>query len=182
MTTMTRSRKTSRWIQALGWLGRRPARRGWSARAARAVILAGVSASLTLGSGPAVAQAADQAGLPVKALAKSCDLRFMPTKPTVTGPSILGNAFAVCDVPPERHVLTLSLQYRQGGSWKTAESASSTEIPNPKAVYEVKTGCRPGLWRVNARVVGTLQGRDFEFEDNSIERFVTAADCERGSR
>jgi hypothetical protein len=31
-------------------------------------------------------------------------------------------------------------------------------------------------------VVGTLQGRDFEFEDNSIERFVTADDCARGSR
>jgi hypothetical protein len=40
----------------------------------------------------------------------------MPIKPTVTGPSILGNAYAVCDVPPERHELTLSLQYLQGGT------------------------------------------------------------------
>ncbi|WP_219419121.1 hypothetical protein [Pseudonocardia nigra] len=106
----------------------------------------------------------------------------MPTKPTVTGPSILGNAYAVCDVPPERHVLTLSLQYRQGGTWKTANSATSTAIPDPRQVYEVKTGCRPGLWRVHAGVVGTLQGRDFDFKDNSIERFVTADDCDRGSR
>ncbi len=118
----------------------------------------------------------------MKALAKSCNLGYMPTKPTVTGPSILGNAFAVCDVPPERHLLTLSLQYRQGGTWKTAESATSTAIPNPRAVYEVNTGCRPGLWRVNASVVGTLQERDFEFEDNGIERFITADDCDRGSR
>ena len=118
----------------------------------------------------------------MKALSKSCDLRFMPIKPTVTGPSILGNAYAVCDVPPERHVLTLSLQYRQGGTWKTAESATSDAIPNPRQVYEVKTRCRPGLWRVHAGVVATLQGRDFEFADNSIERFVAADDCERGSR
>jgi hypothetical protein len=45
----------------------------------------------------------------------------------------------------------------------------------------VKTGCRPGLWRARAHVVGTLQGRDFEFQDDSIERFVTAADCDRGN-
>jgi hypothetical protein len=106
----------------------------------------------------------------------------MPTKPTVTGPSILGNAYAVCDVPPERHELTLSLQYRQGGTWKTAESTSSAAIPDPRQVYEVKTGCEPGLWRVHARAVGTLQGTAFDFEDVSIERFVTAADCDRGSR
>jgi hypothetical protein len=119
----------------------------------------------------------------VKALAKSCNLGFMPTKPTVTGPSILGNAFAVCDVPPERHVLTLSLQYRQGDTCKTAESTTSDAIPTrQRQVYEVKTRCRPGLWRVHAGVVGTLQGRDFEFEDNSIERFVTADGCGRGSR
>jgi hypothetical protein len=145
------------------------------------VILAGVGAALTFGSGTAVAQDMSGSGLPVKAVAKSCGLRFMPVKPTVTGPSILGNAAAVCDVPPEKHVLTLSLQYRQGSTWKTAKSSSSAEIPNPRQVYEVKTGCRPGVWRVHAHVVGTLQGRDFKFEDDSIERFVTAADCERGN-
>jgi hypothetical protein len=74
-----------------------------------------------------------------------------------------------------------ALQYRQGSTWKTAESTSSAAIPNPRQVYEVKTGCWPGLWRVNASVVGTLQGRDFELEDNSIERFVTDDDCSRGS-
>ena len=89
-------------MHALGWFGRRPGCRRWSARAARAVFLAGVAATLTLGSGAAVAQATDEPGHPVKTLAKSCDLRFMPTKPTVTGPSILGNAFAVCDIPPDR--------------------------------------------------------------------------------
>jgi hypothetical protein len=105
----------------------------------------------------------------------------MPIKPTGRGPSILGNASAVCDVPPERHDFTLSLQYRQASTWKTAESTSSAAIPNPRQVYEVKTGCRPGPWRVHAHVVGTLPGRDFEFQDDSIERFVTAADCERGN-
>jgi hypothetical protein len=168
-------------MHVLGRCGRRPGRRRL-ARAAQAVILAAVAATLTLGSSTGIAQATILPGLPVKALAKSCNLGFMPTKPTVTGPSILGNAFAVCDVPPERHVLTLSLQYRQGGTWKTAESTTSAAIPNPRAVYEVKTRCRPGLWRVNAHVVGTLQGRDFDFEDNSIERFVTADDCDRESR
>ena len=90
--------------------------------------LIGVATSLTLGSCAAVAQARDGPGLPVKTLAKSCNLRFMPTKPTVTGPSILGNAFAVCDVPPERHVLALSLQYRQGGTRKTAKSTSGVDV------------------------------------------------------
>jgi hypothetical protein len=168
-------------MHALARCGRRPGRRRL-ARAAQAVILAGVAATLTLGSSTAVAQATTVPGLPVKALAKSCDLRFMPIKPTVTCPSILGNAYAVCDVPPERHDFTLSLQYRQGSIWKTAESTTSTAIPNPRQVYEVKTGCRPGLWRVNASVIGTLQGRDFEFEDNSVEQFGTTADCERGNR
>jgi hypothetical protein len=119
------------------------------------VILAGVAATLTLGSSTGIAQATGAPGLPAKALAKSCDLRFMPIKPTVTGPSILGNAYAVCDVPPERHELTLSLQYRQGGTWKTAESTTKDAIPNPRQVYEVKTGCEPGPWRVHAHVVGT---------------------------
>jgi hypothetical protein len=63
-----------------------------------------------------------------------------------------------------------------------AVTTSSAAIPHPRAVYEVKTRCRSGLWRVNACVVGTLQGRDFEFENNSIERFVTDDDCARGSR
>jgi hypothetical protein len=116
--TTTRSPKTSRWMHALGWFGRRPGRR-WRARTAQAVILAGLAATRTLGSNAAAAQATGVPGLPVKALAKSCDLRFMPIKPTVTGPSILGNAYAICDVPAERHALTLSLQYLPGGTWKT---------------------------------------------------------------
>jgi hypothetical protein len=100
----------------------------WLVRGARAVILAGVAACLALGSGAAVAQAADGLGLPVRALVKSCDLGFMPTKPTVTGPSILGNAWAVCDVPPERHVLTLSLQYREGGAWRPPSPPPATRF------------------------------------------------------
>jgi hypothetical protein len=178
--TTTRSRKTTRRIHALARCGRRPGRR-WLARAAQAVILAGVAAILTLGSSIGIAQATSVPGLPLKALAKSCDLRFMPIKPTVTGPNIVGSAYAVCDVPPERHDFTLSLQYIQGGTWKTAESTSSAAIPNPRQAYEVKTGCRSGPWRVHAHVVGTLQGRAFEFQDNSIERLVTAAGCERGN-
>jgi hypothetical protein len=99
--TTTRSPKTSRWMHALGRFGADPVVDRWRARAAQAVILAGVTAPLTLGSSTAVAQASGLPSLP-KALAKSCDLRFMPIKPTVTGPSILGNAYAVCDVPRER--------------------------------------------------------------------------------
>ena len=36
----------------------------------------------------------------------------MPVKPTVTGPGILGNAWTKCDVAPEEHDLTLTLQLR----------------------------------------------------------------------
>ncbi|WP_157122094.1 hypothetical protein [Nocardia violaceofusca] len=49
---------------------------------------------------------------PVHAAAKSCNLGFMPTKPTVGVGSIIGNAWAACDVPPERHELRLALQLR----------------------------------------------------------------------
>src|ERR1700754_2543659 len=80
--TTTRSPKTSRWMHALGRFGADPVLDRWRAHAAQAVILAGVTAPLTLGSSTAVAQATGLPGLPVKALAKYCDLRFMPIKPT----------------------------------------------------------------------------------------------------
>ncbi len=65
--TTTRPPNTSCWMHALGRCGRRPGRR-WRARAAQAVILAGVAATRTLGSSTAVAQATGGPGLAAKAL------------------------------------------------------------------------------------------------------------------
>lgn len=112
---------------------------------------------------------------------KSCDLGFMPVKPTVTGPSILGNGWAKCDAPPERHELTLSLERRERGTgWIEIASISSSAIPSPRTTYEVKTTCHAGTWRVSATARGSVQGNPFLFTDHSIERFVTAQDCARG--
>lgn len=111
-----------------------------------------------------------------------CNLGFIPVKPTVGVGSIIGNAWARCDVvPPEVHVFTLSLERRDKGGWTTmATNPPDPRIPAPRLVYEIKTPCVPGVWRATATARGSLFGNEFEFTDHSIERFVTAQDCARG--
>lgn len=133
-----------------------------------------VLAALTLGAPAATAQPIE----PVAA--KACDLGFMPLKPTVTGPAVLGNVWAKCDAPPEQHRMTYGLERREGGAWVTAITMRDDRIPAPRVVYEVSAPCVPGLWRVFATAGGSLGGTPFTFTDFSIERFVTADDCARG--
>ncbi|NKY45996.1 hypothetical protein [Nocardia cerradoensis] len=121
------------------------------------------------------------AASPVHAAAKSCNLGFMPAKPTVGVGSIIGNAWAACDVPPERHELRLALQLRTRDGWQGQALISDPGIPSPRLTYSVKTKCLPGMWRVQAQAVGTLQGHPFDFVDSSIERIVTAEECARGN-
>ncbi|WP_025351028.1 hypothetical protein [Nocardia nova] len=118
---------------------------------------------------------------PAHAAAKSCNLGFMPTKPTVGIGSIIGNAWAACDVAPERHELRLALQLRTRNGWQGQALISNPGIPSPRLTYAVKTKCVPGMWRVQAQAVGTLQGRPFDFVDSSMERIVTAEECARGN-
>jgi hypothetical protein len=118
---------------------------------------------------------------PAQAAEKSCNLGFMPTKPTIGVGSILGNAWATCEVPPERHELRLALQLRTKNGWEGQTVISDARIPSPRLTYGVKTACVPGLWRVQAQAVGTLQGHPFDFVDSSMERFITPEECARGN-
>ncbi len=121
------------------------------------------------------------AAAPGHAAAKSCNLGFMPTKPTVGVGSIIGNAWATCDVAPERHELRLALQLRTRDGWQGRTVVSDPGIPSPRLTYAVKSECVPGMWRVQAQAVGTLQGHPFDFVDSSMERIVTADECARGN-
>ncbi|ONM50492.1 hypothetical protein [Nocardia donostiensis] len=126
-----------------------------------------------------LAAAPVDAALAHTSAAKSCDLGFMPIKPSVGVGSILGNAWAKCDIPPEHHVLTLSLERREGRAWVAIESTSDATIPSPRHTYAVRVVCGSGPWRVTAHVTGSLQGRPFDFTDSSMERFVSADECTR---
>jgi len=113
--------------------------------------------------------------------AKACDLRFQPSKPIVTGPSVLGQLAVVCDVAPERHELTMWLEHRArtpGASWQARNELTSNDIPGTtKTIHQLLAACLPGAWRVRAHVVGTLGGTAFEFTDKSTNRLVGENEC-----
>lgn len=114
---------------------------------------------------------------------KDCDLGFVPDKPIVGVGSIIGSAWAQCDVPPEQHEMHLGLDIRRGGQWVGVVLESNHKIPGvARTPYTVKTQCEPGLWRVEAEAVGILQGHPFKYAKFSAERFVNADDCARGAR
>jgi hypothetical protein len=81
-----------------------------------------------------------------------CNLGFVPVKPTIGVGSIIGNAWAQCTIPPEAHALTLSLErLPRGAGWiAAATNPPDPRIPTPRLVYEIKTACVPGAWRVTA--------------------------------
>lgn len=113
---------------------------------------------------------------------KDCDLGFVPLKPIEGVGSIIGTAWAQCDVKPEAHVMTLSLDRRQGNDWVAAITAPpDPQIPpgSPqRASYQVKTLCQAGLWRVTAEAHGYgPTGVPFSFTDHSLTAFIQ---CSRG--
>lgn len=133
---------------------------------------------------PASYQLAAQAGAVTgEPPRKVCDFGFVPVKPTVGAGSIIGTAWAQCDVPPDSHVMVVSLQRRDGG-WQTiASSDPDRQIPPgppQRVAYQVKTACVPGAWRISATATGTLQGRSGTLTDYSLERIVSQQECDRG--
>jgi len=113
--------------------------------------------------------------------AKDCDMGFMPLTPTVGVGTVIGSAWAACDVPPEQHEMRLALDIREGGQWQTVEMIRDDRIPTPQRMsYIVKARCQPGYWRIEAVAVGSLQGHHFEFPQFSMPRSITPADCARG--
>jgi hypothetical protein len=128
---------------------------------------------------PSIVPASYQAAAP----AKACDMGFVPVKPTEGVGSIIGTAWAQCDVAPRSHVLTIRLEMRpRGGSWTTIASAppDSKIPPGPplRASYLVKTPCQPGLWRVAAEAHGVgPTGIPFRSTDYSVPAITS---CSRG--
>lgn len=115
---------------------------------------------------------------------EDCDLGFIPNKPMLGVGTIIGNAWASCDVPPEQHEMHLGLDFRQGGGqWQGVVLRSDPRIPTKARMsYIVKANSVPGAWRVEAEATGTLRGRPFKFADFSEARIVSAAECARGDR
>lgn len=48
--------------------------------------------------------------------AKSCGFELTYSRLSVYQPEVKGNGVAQCDGPPEEHILTLALEYLQGGT------------------------------------------------------------------
>ncbi|WP_280454176.1 hypothetical protein [Nocardia brasiliensis] len=93
---------------------------------------------------------------------------------------IIGNGVAQCDVPPDEHILTLALEYQQGGKWVNAAFITDSGIPpGPPSSrsYEVRAACYAGTWRVSMSVAGKLGGNPFVFSDYSSRREVSASQC-----
>jgi hypothetical protein len=76
--------------------------------------------------------------------------------------------------------MTISLEYKARGvsGWSSQAEATSDVIPSVRrTVYQVKAACRAGAWRIRAHASGSLQGKEFDFSDFSVERVVAASDC-----
>ncbi|MGV9615166.1 hypothetical protein [Nocardia xishanensis] len=116
------------------------------------------------------------------AAAKSCDLGFVFSRPTVIAPGIRGDVWAECDAPPTRHSMTVTLERRDtyGGWQRVGEPTSDERIPRPRVTYEVHAFCDPGVWRITASVTGSLQSTPFSFIDHSKSAIVNAKDCTLG--
>jgi hypothetical protein len=115
--------------------------------------------------------------------AESCDLGFPEETPTVVAPGIYAVVWADCTIPPDRHVMRVSLEKRgTDGKWQAAPRVDSKpvddpSIPNPRVTYRAEVLCSPGYWRITANASGNLRGIPFNFTDHSHTRVVTADDC-----
>ncbi|MFG3616650.1 hypothetical protein [Nocardia sp. NPDC047654] len=142
-----------------------------------AIILVGLLCSAVLGTAPA---GATTSAHPQFIAAKSCGFEFTYSRPSVYPPKITGNGVAQCDGPPEEHILTLALEYQQGGRWVNAAHITEGAIPPtpPKSrMYEVSAACYAGNWRVSMSVTGRIQGNPFVFSDRSRTREVPISQC-----
>jgi hypothetical protein len=98
---------------------------------------------------------------------------------------IAAQVYVVCDVPPERHILSVRLERRVGGGpWVVMASDVFKNPPTKRGeFYNVAfVGCEPGQWHTRAKATGSLQGSPFSFEDTSRVRSITAQDCEQARK
>ncbi|MRH86596.1 hypothetical protein GFY24_03770 [Nocardia sp. SYP-A9097] len=119
------------------------------------------------------------------AAAKSCDFEFTPYQgpPTVlpAAAEVHADGWAQCDVTPDEHILTLSLEYKEGGKWVTANSNTDATLPpappNRYSYPTVKAACYAGTWRMAVSVTGKIGGNPFVFSDYSATRDIPTSDC-----
>ena len=122
-------------------------------------------------------------GFPAASDNKLCELGFLPTQPTVTGPNVLGTMWAKCAPDrPATHHLVLSLEWRvRGSNWSASSQEVSDTVPGAsRTSYQVKAPCVAGIWRIKAEVAATFQGRSFNVTETSQERLVGADACRPG--
>lgn len=115
--------------------------------------------------------------------AESCDLGFPERTPSVVAPGIYGVVWADCTIPPDRHVMRVSLEKRlPDGSWQAASRLDGNpidddRIPNPRVTYRVEVLCEPGAWRITANATGNLRGISFNFTDHSAVGVISGDQC-----
>ncbi|WP_040833707.1 hypothetical protein [Nocardia brevicatena] len=133
-----------------------------------AAVLIGMSPAATVGTGTARA-------------ALSCDFEFTRSVPTVLPPQITGDGIAACDVPPDEHIVTLSLDYQEGGKWVSASTRPDSTIPPPYRAgghsYTVSAACYAGRWRVSVGIRGKIQGHQFTYANASGTVEVPTSQC-----
>ncbi|MGP4102224.1 hypothetical protein [Nonomuraea sp. KM90] len=113
---------------------------------------------------------------------KACDIRFPPQEaPAVVDGRIVGRIYAICDQRPQAHHLEYWLAKRNtnGAFAVTGDRRSSDRIPAKRRTdYDAVTvRCERGVWRVEARATGSLEGMPFDFSTFSGNLAVAASDC-----
>ncbi|MEU1427576.1 hypothetical protein ABZ412_10925 [Nocardia sp. NPDC005746] len=108
-----------------------------------------------------------------------CSWDWMPfSSPTVLPPQIIGEGTVKCTEPPATHVVTLSLEYKDGDNWVVGSMTDPiATIPNPDVHYRVSAACYNGTWRMTARISGTGKQGDFNYTEHS-DPPKTVATCE----
>ncbi|WP_406267385.1 hypothetical protein OH799_22235 [Nocardia sp. NBC_00881] len=112
-----------------------------------------------------------------------CDNGFTFSKPTILMPNIEGYGWAECTAVPADAALThnyyLSLQRRDAsGQWQyMGAPTKSAIVPTARQTYTATAPCAPGVWRIFSNARGTIQGRPYDFSQNSDEKTVFPSDC-----
>ncbi|OLF06918.1 hypothetical protein BU204_35985 [Actinophytocola xanthii] len=111
---------------------------------------------------------------------KVCDLLFDGLQ--VRAGLLVGTVIAVCDQPPQRHLLRAGLELRVGDEWiEIGRSRVADVIPDAAGFpVEVNAPCEEGTWRAWARAEGVgpaPPATPFSFSATGAERAVTLVEC-----
>lgn len=113
-------------------------------------------------------------------VAKACDVLHEGQR--VEAGQVVGMLRAVCDLPPQSHLLRAELEVRVADTWiARGRAAVVSVIPDTTGFpVEVRAECREGTYRVHVVVEGTgpaPAAAPFRFEDTGPEHTYTLVDC-----